>query len=465
MAASFRHIAVIDIGKTNAKLALVDLETRAEIAVRKRQNTVALDGVYPHFAVEPLWLFILDALAELGSKHPIDAISITTHGATAALLDEDGDLALPILDYEYDGPDALGGDYEAVRPSFAETGSPRLPAGLNLGAQLFWQQRSFPQHFSRVRHILTYPQYWSYLLTGVLSTEVTSLGCHTDLWNPGDGAFSSMVGKLGWTDLFAPVRLAGDRLGNLRPELAVQLHLSAQTPVFCGIHDSNASLLPHLLMREPPFAVVSTGTWVISMSIGGSLPSLDPHRDTLINVNAFGAQVPSARFMGGREFTLATADLAEGNTEQDVADVLAGPILLLPSLTPRSGPFPNAAAQWLKRQPDEPGQQRVAISFYLALMTATCLELSGAKGPIIVEGPFAANTLFLQMLFAATGRPVYAHTRAVTGTSIGAALLTQDLHAVAQGVAEPEMVMNPHWQAYASAWKERVQAMVTDLDR
>ena len=29
-----------------------------------------------------------------------------------------------------------------VRPPFAETGTPRLPVGLNLGAQLFWQQKT-----------------------------------------------------------------------------------------------------------------------------------------------------------------------------------------------------------------------------------------------------------------------------------------------------------------------------------
>ena len=34
-----------------------------------------------------------------------------------------------------------------------------------------------------------YPQYWAYRLTGVLANEVTSLGCHTDLWNYRAGGF------------------------------------------------------------------------------------------------------------------------------------------------------------------------------------------------------------------------------------------------------------------------------------
>ena len=62
----------------------------------------------------------------------------------------DGDLALPVLDYEHDGPEQLAADYDAARPPFAETGTPRLPIGLNLGAQLFWQARAFPEAFARV---------------------------------------------------------------------------------------------------------------------------------------------------------------------------------------------------------------------------------------------------------------------------------------------------------------------------
>jgi hypothetical protein len=37
------------------------------------------------------------------------------------------------------------------------------------------------------------------------------------------------------------------------------------------------------------------------MAVGGWAVKLGPARDTLIDVNAFGDPVPSARFMGGRE--------------------------------------------------------------------------------------------------------------------------------------------------------------------
>src|SRR5262245_43794436 len=156
--AGIRHVAVIDIGKTNAKVALVDLDRLIEVEVRKLPNTVLPGSPYPHHDVERLWSFILEGIAGFGRA--IDAISITTHGATAALIDREGKLALPVLDYEYDGPDLLAPGYNVFRPDFSESGSPRLPFGLNLGAQIFWQQQTFPERFAEVASILMYPQYW-----------------------------------------------------------------------------------------------------------------------------------------------------------------------------------------------------------------------------------------------------------------------------------------------------------------
>ena len=75
-------------------------------------------------------------------------------------------------------------------------------------------------------------------------------------------------------------------IGPVLAAVAARTGIGAAVPVYAGIHDSNASLYPHLVRRKAPFAVVSTGTWVVSMAIGGKAVALDPARDTLINVNA-----------------------------------------------------------------------------------------------------------------------------------------------------------------------------------
>ena len=103
--------------------------------------------------------------------------------------------------------------------------------------------------------------------------------------------------------------------------------------MLAGIHDSNASWLPHLVAREPPFTVLSTGTWVIAMAAGAALDRLDPAADMLANVDARGDPVPTARFMGGRELELvAGADgLQAEATPTDVMAVIATGAMALPA--------------------------------------------------------------------------------------------------------------------------------------
>jgi sugar (pentulose or hexulose) kinase len=357
-----------------------------------------------------------------------------------------------VIDYEFGGIDELAQDYDAIRPPFAETGTPRLPAGLNVGAQLFFQQKRFPAEFAKAAAILMYAQYWVMRLTGVAANEVTSLGCHTDLWNPWRANYSSLVDRMGWRRLMAPVRKANDRLGPILPAIAERTGLDPQTPVICGLHDSNASLLPHLLSDRSPFSVVSTGTWVVSMAVGGRKVELDPARDTLVNVNALGDPVPSARFMGGREFSLLTDGQPNQWSEDDITAVLGRQVLLLPSTQQGSGPYPHRAALWRNAGDLSRSQRFVAISFYLALMTATCLDLIGGDGPTTVEGPFARNRLFIGMLAAATGRPVFA-SETSTGTSIGAALLASDGATVMSKGERTEPPTDLTWRHYVGVWR------------
>jgi sugar (pentulose or hexulose) kinase len=447
-----RTVAVIDIGKTNAKVALV--ADGAESAVRRTPNTVLRDTRYPHYHTERLWQFIVTSLGLLNREATIDAISVTTHGATAALIDGEGALALPILDYEHDGPDTLAAQYNATRPTFAGTGTPRLPSGLNLGAQLFWQAHAFPQEFARATAILMYPQYWAFRLSGVRANEVTSLGCHTDLWDWRKADYSRLVDRMGWRALMAPMRAASDVLGPILPEIAAATGLDPATPIHCGIHDSNASLLPHVVRHKQPFAVVSTGTWVVAMAIGGAPVDLDPARDTLVNVNVFGAPVPSARFMGGREFEMLVGARPIQPTEAEVAAVLASATMLLPAVQQGSGPFASRTSVWIGDEP-QGGQLSAAASFYLAMMTATALELVGARGPTIVEGPFAANAAFLKMLAAASGRDVVA-AGSGTGTSVGAALLASEQSTVEPAALNDATIISAGaaWEKYAARWRQ-----------
>jgi sugar (pentulose or hexulose) kinase len=132
--------------------------------------------------------------------------------------------------------------------------------------------------------------------------------------------------------------------------------------------------------------------------------------------------------------------------------------MLLPSIENGSGPFPSATGGWFVREPRSPGERFAAASFYCAMMTATCLHLIGADGPVIVEGPFAANSLYLDMLAANCGRPVLRGAGSATGTAIGAAMLCRKK----ADAPEPQQARHADrkslkaYQRYSQLWSSKV---------
>lgn len=64
-----RHVAVIDNGKTNAKLALVVTSDLSEFAVVTRPNVVLPGPPRPLFDLEGRWQFLLGALAVFRRVH------------------------------------------------------------------------------------------------------------------------------------------------------------------------------------------------------------------------------------------------------------------------------------------------------------------------------------------------------------------------------------------------------------
>src|SRR5262249_9227123 len=147
------------------------------------------------------------------------------------------------LDYEQPIPEQIRRAYEAERDAFSLSGSPPLPNGLNLGAQLYFLESLDPELLSGWRRIVPWPQYWSWLLCGGVASEVTSLGCHTDLWQPLTRAPSPLAFRRGWSARLAPLHRAGDVLGTLSPSWVERTGLSANVRVYCGLHDSNAALV------------------------------------------------------------------------------------------------------------------------------------------------------------------------------------------------------------------------------
>ena len=448
-------VAVLDVGKTRTKLSVVD----ASGAVREKRSTPSrsLAGPpYPHLDVEGTIAWILASLRELGERWPIDVLVPVAHGAAAALMSGD-ELALPVMDYEFRGPEELEATYHV--PSFEETLSPPLPAGLNLGRQLHWQSARMAGAFARATEILLYPQYIGWRLAGRKASEVTSLGCHTDLWCPRAHGFSSLAKARGWDRLFPPMEEAWAELGPLRPEVRAATGLSASCRVLVGIHDSNAGYLPHRVTRTPPFSVVSTGTWVVCLAAGGSIEKLDPAADTLANVDVFGDPVPTSRFMGGRELE----EIAGGSGglgevgDADVQRILERGTFALPSFAPAGGPFRSSRGSIQGAALGTPIERAALGVLYCALMTDLCLDLIGAQGPCVVDGSFAQTPAFASWLAALRRDGTVELAEGDGGTTFGALVLAAwPASKLAVQRKEHRMTDVDGLDRYRARWRERL---------
>lgn len=399
-------IVILDVGKSFSKLTIWSADHQL-MERRTYRNSRALNDGLPILDVKGIGFWLVQTLAAYSRLGEITAIIPVGHGAAACSVDEDGLSALP-LDYEAEPPKEVLERYRTMRDPFVLTGSPLLPAGLNVGIQFLWLEMAAPERTLRGQ-IVTWPQYWAWLLSGVAATEATSLGCHTDLWMPAEGKPSPMAVRQGWAGRLAPLRRAADVLGPVLPKWQERCGLPKDCMVVCGLHDSNAALLatrgyPEINGHE--CTVLSTGTWFVAMrSVGGDCnivrASLPEDRDCLFNLDVHGHLVPSSRFMGGREAELlegAVGSPADPSAEPDtfisIAMTLAkAGVFALPAFQKGVGPYPNSRGTWIRRPADQIGRRAVA-GLYLALMANASVELIGSKQAFVIEGRFAKDPVF-----------------------------------------------------------------------
>ena len=408
-----RATVVLDVGKTLSKLSLWDPDGR-QIAYRSRANDRIDTGAYTALDAEGIEEFVAESLTSFARLADIGAIIPVSHGAGAAII-ADRELVLPPLDYEHPIPAAIRRDYDTQRDPFTATGSPALPDGLNLGAQLYYLEATHPDLFDTEITILPWAQYWSWLLSGVAASEITSLGCHTDLWQPLARTPSELSVRRGWSRHIAPLQPAGAVLGRITPTWARRTGLWHHVEVHCGLHDSNAALLaarafPEIAENES--TVLSTGTWFVGMrtpaaGVSVDIASLDEKRDCLVNIDAFGNPIPSSRFMGGREIELLTGlDTRRIDIRPDqpvlvasVTNVLDTDAAVLPTLAPGCGPFPHGRGRWTS-MPDDETHRRTAVCLYAALIADAALDLVGARERLLIEGRFSESEVFVRALAA-----------------------------------------------------------------
>jgi len=121
---------------------------------------------------------IIDWLSR-SNEYNLTAVNFTTYGASVVYLGEEGKRVGPLYNYLKRMPEALPaevyGNYGGEAEFCRKTASPAMGM-INAGLQVYCVKKHKPELFSKVKHILNFPQYLSYLFTGKIVSDFTYLG-------------------------------------------------------------------------------------------------------------------------------------------------------------------------------------------------------------------------------------------------------------------------------------------------
>ena len=293
-------IAIFDIGKTNKKFFLLD--TGYNIVMEKSISFPEImdeDGdTCEDVKRLTKWIQKTFEAALKDETFDIKAVNFSAYGASLVYIDNKGKVIAPLYNYLKKYPDKLQSafykKYGGKEKLSRETASPVL-GSLNSGMQLYRIMKEKPELFKKIKYALHLPQYISYLITGKMVSDITSIGCHTLLWDFEKNSYHKWVKEEGIKEKLAPVSLP-------RKVFDVIFH-NKTLKAGCGLHDSSAALIPYLTVFKDPFVLISTGTWCISLNPFNktSLTNEELKKDCLCYLEFNGEPVKASRLFAGYE--------------------------------------------------------------------------------------------------------------------------------------------------------------------
>jgi sugar (pentulose or hexulose) kinase len=293
-------IAIFDIGKTNKKFFLLD-ETYSIVLERSKSfDEITDEDGDPCDDINLLTEWVIETFTEVLriKKFSISAVNFSAYGASFVYIDENGKAIAPLYNYLKKYPDQLKNElynkYGGAAKISCETASPVL-GSLNSGMQLYRMMKEKPALYSQMKYALHLPQYICYLITQQTCSDITSVGCHTQLWDYQRKNYHQWVTGEGIDKKLAPL-LPSNKASDFSFS---NKKLKAGT----GLHDSSAALIPYLTVFTEPFILLSTGTWCISLNPFNETPLTQEElkQDCLCYMEYQGRPVKASRLFAGYE--------------------------------------------------------------------------------------------------------------------------------------------------------------------
>ena len=301
--------AIFDIGKTNKKLFLFN--ENYEIVLEKSTQFPEIqdeDG-FPCEDVNLLKKWVLSTFEEVSQleEYDIRALNFSTYGASFVHVNEEGETIAPLYSYLKPYPEYLRKQfydtYGGEELFTQKTASPIL-GSLNSGMILYRLKYENASLFAQIKYSLHLPQYVHVLFTGDFCSDITSIGCHTNLWNFEENQYHEWVEKEGILEKLAPIS---------SKVCSINISNNHSLKIGTGLHDSSAALIPYLETFKEPFVLISTGTWCISLNPFNhvSLTTEELQYDCLAYMQYTGKPVKASRLFAGNEHEQQTKRLAE----------------------------------------------------------------------------------------------------------------------------------------------------------
>lgn len=425
-------IAIFDVGKTNKKLFLFDENYQIVFEKTARfLETVDEDG-YPCENIESLRLSVFDSLSEVFrmSEFKVKAVNFSAYGASFIYVGEDGKPLTPLYNYLKSYPEELSEQfytkYGGKDQVSVQTASPVL-GSLNSGLQLYRLKHEQPEIFEKIKYALHLPQYMSYLLTGKACSDLTSIGCHTCLWDFEKNRYHEWAQHEGIALKLPPIQPANKVLPALFP--------GNNYKVGVGLHDSSAALIPYLVNFHEPFILISTGTWCISLNPFNQLPLTKEELkdDCLSYLQYQGKPVKASRLFSGYEHEQQVKRIA-AHFKTDVIkyrNVAFDPEIISYLKAKKQLVTQDAKAKTSVFEKRDLSEYHTDIEAYHQLVLdlinlqvfATGLVLKGTPVKrIFVDGGFSKNSVFMHLLALAFPTIEVFSASMAQATAVGAAL-------------------------------------------
>lgn len=425
-------IAIIDVGKTNKKLLLFDEDYNIVYERSARFNETVDEDGDPCENLESLTHSVFDSLRDVAAREEFDirAINFSAYGASFVYVDQNGKPLTPLYNYLKTYPESLKRkfykDYGGEEGFAAATASPVL-GSLNSGMQLYRLKYEKPDLFGRVRYALHLPQYLSYLLSGRPVSDITSIGCHTNLWDFAKQEYHAWVDREGIHQMLPPIVSYNDVT-----TIGFEGKLYKIGP---GFHDSSAALIPYLVSFREPFALISSGTWCITLNPFNHLAlTVDElKKDCLCYLNFRAEPVKASRLFSGHHHEEQVGRIAAYFNTDPVRyrNMLFNPELATGlhkeiNAKPEQGNS-FGATDLSVFSSDEEAYHKLISELVMQQYHSTQLVIAGTPVKrIFVDGGFSKNDIYMNLLASVfPGMEIYA-TSIVQASALGAALAIHD---------------------------------------